>query len=117
MSRFAQRPEPPYYAVIFTSQRTEGDHGYDETKPMAALTGDDLRQAAAFRGGTHTGGAASGPYAPARWTCARGHDFSMTPNLMLKGGHWCPTCMTDAATYDEVARRSPYFAQVWQDGF
>lgn len=31
MSRFAQRPEPPYYAVIFTSQRTEGDHGYDET--------------------------------------------------------------------------------------
>ena len=21
-------PEPPYYAVIFTSTRTEGDHGY-----------------------------------------------------------------------------------------
>lgn len=21
-------PRPPYYAVIFTSQRTEGDHGY-----------------------------------------------------------------------------------------
>jgi heme-degrading monooxygenase HmoA len=28
MSRFAPRPEPPYYAVIFTAQRTEGDHGY-----------------------------------------------------------------------------------------
>ena len=28
-SRFAQTPEPPYYAVIFTSQRTQGDHGYD----------------------------------------------------------------------------------------
>lgn len=27
-SRFAATPEPPYYAVIFTSQRTEGDHGY-----------------------------------------------------------------------------------------
>jgi len=25
---FARTPEPPYYAVIFTSQRTEGDHGY-----------------------------------------------------------------------------------------
>lgn len=25
---FAQTPEPPYYAVIFTSQRTEGDRGY-----------------------------------------------------------------------------------------
>ena len=28
MSRFAATPEPPYYAVIFTAQRTEGDHGY-----------------------------------------------------------------------------------------
>jgi len=26
---FAQTPEPPYYAVIFTAQRTEGDRGYD----------------------------------------------------------------------------------------
>lgn len=24
----AAPPSPPYYAVIFTSQRTEGDHGY-----------------------------------------------------------------------------------------
>ncbi|MBK6672934.1 MAG: antibiotic biosynthesis monooxygenase [Proteobacteria bacterium] len=28
-SAFARTPEPPYFAVIFTSQRTEGDHGYD----------------------------------------------------------------------------------------
>jgi len=25
----AKTPQPPYYAVIFTSIRTEGDHGYD----------------------------------------------------------------------------------------
>jgi heme-degrading monooxygenase HmoA len=25
---FATTPEPPYYAVIFTSQRTPGDQGY-----------------------------------------------------------------------------------------
>jgi heme-degrading monooxygenase HmoA len=25
----AKTPEPPYYAVIFTSQRTEGDRGYE----------------------------------------------------------------------------------------
>jgi len=25
------RTEPPYYAVIFTSLRTEGDHGYQTT--------------------------------------------------------------------------------------
>lgn len=28
---FAQTPEPPYYAVIFTSQRTDGGNGYAET--------------------------------------------------------------------------------------
>ena len=26
--KIAQTPEPPYFAVIFTSQRTEGDRGY-----------------------------------------------------------------------------------------
>ena len=26
----AQTPQPPYFAVIFTSLRTEGDHGYAE---------------------------------------------------------------------------------------
>jgi heme-degrading monooxygenase HmoA len=26
---FATTPEPPYYAVIFTSKRTESDHGYE----------------------------------------------------------------------------------------
>ncbi len=25
---FTEAPEPPYYAVIFSSQRTEGDRGY-----------------------------------------------------------------------------------------
>lgn len=28
---FAMTPEPPYYAVIFSSLRTAGDHGYGET--------------------------------------------------------------------------------------
>ncbi len=28
MSRFAPLPGPPYYAVIFTAQRTDCDHGY-----------------------------------------------------------------------------------------
>ncbi|MBR9882959.1 MAG: antibiotic biosynthesis monooxygenase [Oceanospirillales bacterium] len=30
MSFIANTPEPPYYAVIFTSLRTEGDNGYDQ---------------------------------------------------------------------------------------
>lgn len=30
MSNIANTPKPPYYAVIFTSVRTEGDNGYAE---------------------------------------------------------------------------------------
>lgn len=30
MSPFARTPKLPYYAVIFSSQRTEGDHGYEK---------------------------------------------------------------------------------------
>ncbi len=30
MSEIAKTPEPPYYAVIFTSHRTKGDNGYGE---------------------------------------------------------------------------------------
>lgn len=30
MSEIAKIPKPPYYAVIFTSLRTEGDNGYSE---------------------------------------------------------------------------------------
>ena len=34
----AKTPEPPYYAVIFTSLRTEGDNGYgDMADEMVAL--------------------------------------------------------------------------------
>jgi heme-degrading monooxygenase HmoA len=29
MQGFAKTPEPPYYAVIFTSRRTPGDDGYE----------------------------------------------------------------------------------------
>ena len=28
MPSFANTPQPPYYAVIFSSQRTDGDQGY-----------------------------------------------------------------------------------------
>lgn len=38
MTKPATTPEPPYYAVIFTSVRTAGDNGYAETaSQMAAL--------------------------------------------------------------------------------
>lgn len=33
-SPFAQTPEPPYYAVIFSSLRTDGDAGYAQLDPV-----------------------------------------------------------------------------------
>lgn len=30
MSKIIKTPQPPYYAVIFTSIRTEGDNGYNQ---------------------------------------------------------------------------------------
>ena len=35
----ARTPEPPYYAVIFTSRRTEGDHGYGAMAARMAQLG------------------------------------------------------------------------------
>lgn len=31
MTQLANTPKPPYYAVIFSSTRTEGENGYGET--------------------------------------------------------------------------------------
>ncbi len=37
----ASTPQPPYYAVIFTSQRTDGDNGYADTADrMVELAAD-----------------------------------------------------------------------------
>lgn len=36
MQGFAKLPEPPYYAVIFSSQRTAGDQGYGATAQRMA---------------------------------------------------------------------------------
>ncbi len=44
---FAQPPEPPYYAVIFSSQRTDGGHGYGQ---MAERMVELARQQPGFLG-------------------------------------------------------------------
>ncbi|MDR2752909.1 MAG: NAD(P)-dependent oxidoreductase [Oscillospiraceae bacterium] len=101
------------------------DHGYDESKPLAQLTVEDLQKAAAYRGGALVSSSYSGdPYAPLTWKSAGGREFEMTPNLVLRGGHWCPQEVPgpdngDWANpfipwdYDEEAKRNPFFAQVW----
>jgi len=43
----ANTPQPPYYAVIFTSLRTEGDHGYSD---MAAEMEELAKQQPGYLG-------------------------------------------------------------------
>lgn len=90
-------------------------HGYDETRAPSDWRIADLQDAARFRGGQCHADLCSGPDIPVEWSCASNHRFIMTPNLMLRGGHWCPECMIDPAVYDYIADRSPFFRQVWNE--
>lgn len=89
------------------------DHGYDDRKPKTDWTIEDMRAAAAFRGGKCHADASGDPYAPVDWECSLGHRFAMSPNLYLGGGHWCPICQNDLTNYDRIAATNPFFAQVW----
>lgn len=98
------------------------DHGYDESKPVSEITLDELKAAAKFRGGEclATEEEYVDFYTPIKWKCARGHEFMMSANLVLKGGHWCPEEVpTDCEgkkfywDYDKEAKINPFFAQVW----
>ena len=91
------------------------DHGYDEQKPVDELNLADMRAAARFRGGEclsqnmHPGDL----YTRLRWSCGFNHYFEMTPNSVLKGGHWCPECAPPEWNIAQQARSSPFLAQVW----
>jgi nucleoside-diphosphate-sugar epimerase len=104
------KPERPSDAPIRL------DHGYDENKPWSELELDDMKQAAAFRGGKCVSSAMEKGNLTnkLKWECAFGHLFDASPKLVLMGGHWCPDCMTAPWRYDEVAKHNPFFAQVWK---
>ncbi|AZI36920.1 hypothetical protein NT2_01_06480 [Caenibius tardaugens NBRC 16725] len=92
------------------------DHGYDTAQHEDHWTRADLGAAAAFRGAQILSDGEIAAGEQAHWRCGAGHEFAMTPRLMLRGGHWCPTCMVDPSTYDAAAKANPFFAQVWQNG-
>ncbi|HRX58192.1 MAG TPA: NAD(P)-dependent oxidoreductase [Eubacteriales bacterium] len=93
----------------------EIDHGYDESKPESELSLEDVRQAAAFRGGE----CLSDDMQKGDWStklkfrCAFGHEFEASPRLVLEGGHWCPDCERESWNYQNRAKVDPFFAQVW----
>jgi nucleoside-diphosphate-sugar epimerase len=91
------------------------DHGYDEEKPESALTLEDVKGAAKFRGGSCESEAMEkGDWATKlKFRCAFGHEFEASPRLVLEGGHWCPVCERESWNYHNLAKVNPFFAQVW----
>jgi nucleoside-diphosphate-sugar epimerase len=93
------------------------DHGYDESVAPAQWSIQAMQNAAEFRGGrcVSTSMTPGGIHEALEWQCWRGHNFEMSPNAVLRGGHWCPDCgpLLAGWNYDEEARHNPFFAQVW----
>ena len=103
--------EAPVSPTPETFQRL--DHGYDDSKADHALTLADLRDAADFRGGQCLTEAFESMRHALEWKCAFGHTWKATPTLVLRAGHWCPECLPPAWNYDEIAKKNPFFAQIY----
>ena len=91
------------------------NHGYDEGKPKSELDIKDMQDAAGFRGGEcHSENMTAGDLTTKlKWRCVFDHEFEASPTLVLLGGHWCPECEPPPWNYDEIAKKNPFFAQVW----
>ncbi len=92
------------------------DHGYDESKPQEAWTIDDMKKAAAFRGGEVISEGMQDAYTKIVWRCHDGHEFAASPYTVLRGGHWCPVCGQPTPwDFDRLSKDNPFYAQVWYD--
>lgn len=94
------------------------DHGYDESKPHEEWDIEDMRKAAAFRGGICVSEQMpkDAVHGKLVWKCSEGHMFESSPYTVLRGGHWCPFCCQPAPwRFDRLAKKSAFFAQVWYD--
>jgi nucleoside-diphosphate-sugar epimerase len=89
------------------------EHGYNETKDSDELTIEDMQRAAEFRGGECLSPLFIDMKSKLNWRCAFGHEFEASPILVLQAGHWCPECLAPPWNYDEIAKRNPFFAQVY----
>lgn len=96
-----------------SEEETYLNHGYDEEKGLEAQTKEDLEKAAQYRGGEYLEEEVKDIYTPVKWKCAFGHEFKMSVNAVLHGGHWCPECLKKSWAYPKIARKNPFYAQVW----
>lgn len=109
----AKHAAEPFELVHPDEKESYLNHGYDEEKGIENLGADDLSEAAGYRGGRYLEEGVKDIYTPVKWKCASGHEFKMSVNAVLQGGHWCPECMKNSWAYPKMARQNPFYAQVW----
>ena len=97
----------------FNVESHELDHGFDESKSLEEMTIDDMKKVAEFRGGDVRSSKFEGMNTKLKWICAFGHEFDASPTLILQAGHWCPQCLAPPWDYDKIAKKNPFFAQVY----
>jgi nucleoside-diphosphate-sugar epimerase len=92
-------------------------HGYDESKPDSELDIADMQQAAEFRGGKCLSSKMTKGdlYTKLEWQDHEGNKFTATPYLILKTGHWSEKLAPAPWNFDEIAKNSPFVAQIWYD--
>ncbi|MBR5969691.1 MAG: NAD(P)-dependent oxidoreductase [Lachnospiraceae bacterium] len=93
-------------------------HGYDTEKAEAELTLEDVREAAAFRGGSCLSCEMQQGdlYTKLSFRCHEGHVFAASPYTVLKAGHWCEACEPEGVwRMGVLAEHVPFYAQVWYD--
>lgn len=92
------------------------DYGYDEGKDEDRLDIIDIKKAAEFRGGKCISPSMERGDMDTKleWECAFSHRFKASPRLVLKAGHWCEKCEAPPWNHQEVARKNPFFAQVFR---
>lgn len=120
---------PPAYAKNQKEAQEKGElnrfsHGYDEKKPIPELTIEDIREVAEFRGGKliSENMTEGDIYTALEWECAEGHRFKLSPNAVIRGGHWCPDCLpTKVVTneghpwnFEQLSMENPFFAQLFR---
>lgn len=93
------------------------DHGYDELKGEGLLNIEDMKKAAGFRGGVCLSPSMIEGDLETKlsWRCGFSHEFEASPRLILKGGHWCEQCEAPPWNFEEIARRNPFFRQVFSN--